>query len=187
MNKAVKYTCLALSIAVMCFVGMRIYAVNQKYPPAEVITYNVGDTVETSGMSITITGSKIDYAANFIDGYVSGVVDSNNLPLPEDECRLLVIYITIENFTNEEVTIPLYTMYAESGGWANGINMSGFRGLNPNLSQPALTISAGESESVAVPFAMYSVQFKEKDWDFVDKREYGIVLSVYPIKAIVIL
>lgn len=187
MNKAVEYICLALFVAVMCFVGLRIYAVNQKYPPAEVVTYGIGDVIEFSEMNMTVTASRIDYAANIVENYEVEIFDKNYNLLSEDECMLLVVDLAIENTTNSEITVPLYVINAESGGWSNGIDATDFRKLNIDLEQPVITISAGETAYVSVPFAMYSIQFKDSAWSAVDSMEYSIVFSVYPVMITVVL
>ena len=187
MNRAVKYICLALFVAVMCFACLKIYAVNQKYPPAEVVAYGIGDVIEFSEMNMTVTASRIDYAANIIDDYEVEIYNKNNNLLSEDECKLLVVDLAIENTTNNEITVPLYVINAESGGWSNGIDATDFRKLNIGLEQPIITISAGETAYVSVPFAMYSIQFKDSAWSAVDSREYSVVFSVYPIMIKVVL
>lgn len=185
MTKKSKLAIGICGVVLAALVIWRIYYINTKYPQAEVVAYNMLDEFEFNELEFTVTDYQIFDADQVIDGFVSEVTDSDGNPLSNDQCKFLVVEMTIVNHTGKEITVPLYSLLAESGGWANGISSNAFKSLNESLEQPTVKLLSGKSCEVNVPFAMYSTQFKDKDWNKIDQREYKIVFSTYPVKTVV--
>lgn len=176
----------ALAVAVLAVVvGFRIYAVNREYPAARVEKYSLGDKFDFHGAEISVDSVTLCRTSDVIEGYVCDSLDRRGEPLSDDDCRVLVVTVTAENKTDEELMLPFHEVAAESDGWYNGLGLTEFCAVNESITWPDIKLPAGEMTTVKLTFNMYSIQFKNKEWERVDKRNYSLVFSEYPIKTAV--
>ncbi len=166
-------------------IGFKIYAVNKAYPAAQIKSYSLGDKFDFHGAEISVDSATLCPTSDIIEGYVCNVLDEHNKPLSNDQCKVLIVTITAENKTAEELILPFHEVAAESDGWHNGLGLTEFCAVNEGITWPDIKLPAGEMTTVKLTFNMYSIQFKNKEWKWVDKRNYSLVFSEYPVKTAV--
>lgn len=166
---------IAAGSAVLCFlVGVRIYAVNQKYPSVKEITVGIGETVEMNGLEITPQSVEI-IKADEIEGYSDPAGGSGG------EEKMLVFTVDFYNQTDTEIALPAYEFTAESGAWRNGPDQSAFFSMNDTDTLMKI-IGSKKTASVKLGYALY-----EKDvnaWEDIESRTFTAVWLAYPIKII---
>ncbi len=184
-TRIAKITAVLAAIVFSGFIGFRIYAINKAYPAAKVKSYSMGDKFDFHGAEISVDGAELCHTSDIIEGYVCDQLDNQNNPLSNDECKVLIVTITAENKTDEELMLPFHEVNAESVGWHNGLGLTEFCAVNEGITWPDIKLPAGETTTVKLTFNMFSIQFKDKEWERVDDREYDLLFSEYPVKTVV--
>ncbi len=184
-TRIAKITAVLAAIVFSGFIGFRIYAINKAYPAAKVKSYSIGDKFDFHGAEISVDSVKLCLTSDIIEGYVCDTHDDQGNLLSNDECRTLLVTVTAENKTDEELMLPFHEVAAESDGWHNGLGLETFCAANEWLTWPDIKLPAGETTTVKLTFNMYSTKFKNKEWQRVDKRDYSMVFSEYPVKTVV--
>ncbi len=177
-NKLRKLPVILTCVVIFAIVGVRIYAVNRRFPPVDVIEVAANEEFEINGIVITFKSQNILDAEDFSSDYS----DPGNGDFGEQ--KLLVFDIDIKNSSDEAVNFPIYNFVAESKAWRNGIeSVNAFTTANPDISIMQ-KINPGEKLSIRLPYSLYEVHFSAEEWSKIRTRKFSTVWLAYPIKII---
>lgn len=190
MTKKVVYPLVAVFLIIAVVLSaVRIYDLNQQYPDPHIITHSLGEEIQGNVTSIAILKSEL------LDGDEIKTLDPNyecftkdekgNILSPQDE-RFLLVHMKLINYTDDERSMDIRHIVAESDTWANGIAQDIFIDLNSGKGKPTeIRLAPKQEMEIIVPFYLCSVQFKPDDWQKIDNRQFDLVLTLYPEKNIV--
>ena len=157
--------------------------INRKYPDREIQTYTLGDKVEYSDCTITITGYRLFTKDEFLDKY-SILSDSEDIGC---EWNKLLIDLTIENKLDSKNYFETDNLLLESGSWWNGLDMQTMKSINETLENSTILLQARQKVFLCLPYTLYEIQFKPMDWNSIENREFDLIASIYPITQKIIL
>ena len=99
----------------------------------------------------------------------------------EEKC--LIFETVVENTTKNEIKFPLYEIYVETKGFANGINQELFIKCNNEMGMN-MTLKPGEKINVKIPYVMNTFHFTSKEWMALKDRKFELVEYSYPEKYV---
>lgn len=162
---------------------VRFVQVNIRYPAPSYRSVEPGEVeIPKSGLEYSISDAYFLPPEEITALY--DAIDPNQATytryIPGEQEELLMIEMTIHNPTDEEKEFGVPTNL-ESKAWCNGLDVPMYVYLNPETNE---SLASGESITVKMPFTMLYLQFKPSQWESVRDREYQLLLSLYPEKAV---
>ncbi|WP_071396577.1 hypothetical protein [Bacillus tuaregi] len=170
---------LILSILFMA----RFNSLNNKFPPPTIEAYQINEPVRYGSFEITMLEHKMmdkTELQNFSAVY--GKLFTNEIK----DIKSIVTTINIKNTSNKKMILEVYPFILESKGFSNGVNLDLFMALNTNKTMTP-ELNAGEEIKLQLPFTLIEKQFTKQDWANVTRREFELVLSLYPEKKSIFL
>lgn len=171
-------------LVLFCGLGWRIGWLNTRYPDPLVWTGEPGDSVRTGDYTITFSHwqwSDGNLLQELCPGF-SLVLDEEGNAFPGDRERVGLITLVITKERKSDSCLDLTHITFESGPWGNQFDMELMYLLNPSLDSLRLCPEEGESREIVIPMTMLDLQFEEKEWERIDRRQFFIVLQYYPEK-----
>lgn len=157
--------------------------INKKYPQTILRTAQIGQPVYgVDGYSYTVDDwrwASVEDIRQVIPSYKVEYPDSKGNLVSEDCVRFLLVTITIKNKCatyDKSASVPTI----QSGTMTN---CSGF--VSEFNEDCNLTLDRGQKKTIVVPYELNVFLFNKKEWENIESREFDIVCSLYPIKAIV--
>jgi hypothetical protein len=175
-------------IAVACLSAWRVSSLAAAFPDPVLVEHRLGEEVVGGEIGIRATDAAILDRSKVLalaPGYSPAVLGAGGEPLGADDERVCLVTLVVTNNGEKAQVVPLQNFRAQSLYWQNGINMPLYGLLNesPGL---RLSLEAGQSVTVRLPFSAYSVSFMtDSEWASFAQRPFDLVLSIYPARHVV--
>lgn len=153
--------------------------VNAKYPAANVKEAKVGENLEYQ-KGILISADKKEILSDEAADKIYEMLGEE----PVFDTRIFDITITLSNTTEEPQEVVLTDIYLETTGAANGIALSMTDSKSGYYDSPRVTLAAGEEKQVTFPYTMSRSFFSQNEWKDIEKRQFWLTFSSYPVKTI---
>lgn len=176
-----------LIAAVLCAVGLfRYHQLNQKYPPAELETYQMGQTLVLEQMEITLKEKNILKQNDFFEKYqITGTQIQDYYE--QNPTLFLVACFQIKNIAAEVQNYQ--KAFSEDAieykTFANGEDVSFFFAVNPELTEWNGDLEPQEEKEVFMVFPVSKSLMTEKHWEEAESYPYQIVLRNYRKKIVI--
>ncbi len=164
--------------------AVQIYNVNAQYPQASVVRHQMNETIDGGAASVRVTGCRIasveEVKKSAPDYEIAGSTG-------QTDYKFLLITVQFRNVSNtkQELSIPAM-LHAQTVTWSNGMELELFHHLNPGETGPGyMEMGAGSEKTLILPYLLTSGQFNEKDWNRVERLQYQISVSIYPVKHVI--
>lgn len=179
---------LALAVILM-FVGFlwRFSVLNKEYPNPSVMVYQEGEQIQGGDIVITVTDSELvsmEQVLKMAPDIQNQVTDKTGEPLKNEQKKILLVTVKINNISDTQQTMSLVRFVAQSQAWANGMDFESYCKLN-DVQEAAIILEAGEQREMVMPFYLYEIQFTGDRFYKMGDRDFQLVLSTYPVKNIV--
>lgn len=178
-----KYRWIFLAGILICvfgfFIGRKIYLLNQKYPDPERVFYHMNDEMNVNGCKFRVESAEFWTPEAMKEKYpefVMKVTDYEGESISDERWKNLVVGVRfLEADTSEQMIEAKDRMVLKSDTWRNGWDLDWYYALN-DTSKP---IEAGDI--IYLSYFMFDFQFRKDDWENVEKREFELVTSTYPV------
>ena len=160
----------------------RYVKLNQRYPQPNCESYSVSQPVLLDNFEILVS-----------DSYFLDSEAAKEALIVESEAGLnakcIVLDFSVTNISDSPQNIEVGAFQLQSGAWHNGVSFIAYRDMNSDVNEGSLNlqIEPGETCQVKLPFSMIDFHFFPDDWDYVEDRQYELVLSFYSIKRVLCL
>lgn len=182
-KKLVGISILILIICLSVLFIVRYNSLNNKYPPATTVQYQINEPVKYSNFEITMTGYKMMDKAELQE--LGSIYD--NIKYDNKDIKSIVTTIKISNTSNKSEVLEVYPFTLESVGFSNGINFELFLALNGENKTLNPQLKAGDEVELHLPFTLIEKQFTKLAWTNIPDRQFELVLSLYPEKKSIII
>lgn len=169
--------------SILCLIGLiasmiQIYKVNAAYPKAKQVYIPAKQTAQLKeGINLKVMSSKWLTNEEIKVKYGQYMVLETNT-----ETKALTAMVEVQNTTEQELKVPLYTIYIESDAhYCNGLDLEMY--MIDNLNQPAeINLKPNEKVTVNLTYSMFGTQFKKEQWNNIDGEKFFLVDDRYPVK-----
>jgi hypothetical protein len=193
---------IALLLALVVLVAasaLRIYLVNTAFPPAQVMTYELGELIPTDnipiiaggispadGIHITALGSYFLTPQQVQEILPTMAWPSpDRMPPTDGSAKVFVATLTVINDSDAGQRLDVSSFHVQTGVWSNGLNFQLFNSLNSNVGLFPL-INPHQELTLNFPYFMYKHLFANaEDWANVEMRDYKLILSSYPVQNVI--
>lgn len=181
---------LILLLLISCGAGCRIVWMNYRYSSPEVWTGRMHDSLQVGNYVITFSdwqwgdGSLLqELCPGFCLITVEDETEKGTFrEYPADRERVGLVTLRIEKTEEDESILDLTGIAFESGAWGNQFDMELMHLLNPQLEGLRIQMEKGEYREIIFPMTMLDLQFGERAWEGIDRRDFYMVLEYYPWK-----
>lgn len=160
---------------------IRFRYINSKYPQPIIQEYNLNEIIRYEGCEIVVQ------ECQWLSDDEIRALDVEKGVFPDDEIKAILVKILVRNTSEKQKSIESYAFEVESLDWHNGLMLDLSKAINGENSSFHLNLEPGEEVTRILAYSMIPLQFNDSEWDNVEKREYKLVISLYPVKNEIIL
>lgn len=169
-------------IVLSCF---RYQYINTKYPNPTIKEHFIDEPFVYQEVELLFEDFNIF-------GYDEFLVEYNLNPermdmvIPGAEQKNAIFTLHIKNPSNTKKKISTAElMLLQTSGWTSYTDlMDSFRLLNDNRSH-LVELDPGEEDTLKFSYCLYDKSFSKKDFANIERQDFSVVLSIYPVKTIV--
>lgn len=170
---------------ILCFFIRYMY-INHLYKnPIEKISIE-GQNVEYKSLNLMVERSTLIDCDQIQKHMYQDIKSLNQNMAVLGECKVLIVRVKIQNLNHKSYGMSVANLVAKSGAWANGVDMGLFYQLNPS-SQFNIVLGENCSTEVDIPFLLYEKHFSKDKFKNINKRDFQLILSVYPLYSAITL
>lgn len=185
-----KYLVILVAIIFLAASVIRITRLNASWPQAKPITIDRGSTWNNNGIQIEVVDSVLGSAKETLEYYgqsTEGISEDDVIQSISFGWHgyVLAVKVRLTNTTAEDAVLGKYMcVYAESGSWFNGYQMTAFPFYNNDANN---VIQSNTSREFVFPYIVYQEHFSSRAWSNLQEREFYLdSQSIYPTKVQVI-
>lgn len=165
-----------ITVVVMVW-GYQVWQMNQSIPQTK---ESVEDGKQWNswkdGLEIKIDGMEF-----MEDSEIRGeFADDENFY--KEEVKLLWVQIQVRNRDRQEKKVDLLDIGAETSGWCNIPDPQFYYKLGDEQKEISFMLNPDETVSYKLPFLLLRANFRDKEWEKMEEKEYYITLKLYPEK-----
>lgn len=169
--------------------ALRYSTLNKMYPDVEIVEHSIGEEIKGGEIYITVESSELwdgEQTRQIIPDYTIEAYNNDGTIPEDDQIRNLIVHLKVENKSDSQKSVSFVNFTPESNAWKNGLSLELYTQLNPGVGSPLeFKIEANSKSDIILPYTMIYSQFKEKDWEHIEQRDFKLVLSQYPIKHVI--
>lgn len=175
--------------------ALSVKSVNERIPDRDEVFYKVGQSipleyrhelspVALGNVEIKVVSARLLDAEKLAD-FVMGDSTAEAEGKRGEEAKVVLVDAELCNQSDEQIDYPIYLLTVQSGlAWAS-LDASLLSAINDET-DPVVSLSAGSTTSVVLPFVFYNTQFKNiPSLEGALKSDCQLIVSTYPTKRIV--
>ena len=161
----------------LCTIVVLFISINRRFPQSNRVIYSCGETgVWNETLAITVKGREWLDSEEVNKRYG----DCENQIKGADHCTVLV-EMSFKNIGDSKELVQPYHLYLECLGWCNGVSREVYFCCNDDEFE--FELKPKEEKTILLPYTIFSVDYKDKEWDSVKEKDYSISILQYPTKA----
>ena len=163
--------------------GAGVYRITAKIPQVKHSIYPGREWISwKDGAEINVKGMRF-----MEDEEIRGGGKISEEQLFPYEMRLLWVEIGIRNTDDQEVSVDLLDLGAESAGWSNIPDIDYYQSLGDGTGTMQVRLKSGEEVTYELPYLLLKANFTESEWKKTRQKKYYITWKLYPEKKSVAL
>ncbi|MBQ8489723.1 MAG: hypothetical protein IJ535_08055 [Pseudobutyrivibrio sp.] len=167
----------AIGLLIMLAVVFRIIWVNKQYPQVQYQDVVLGQEAKWNDCTLKINGGKILDKEQAIEEFGKGIIKDLDGTV---DFRLIEVNATIKNTSDTNTVVYIYDLYIENLTYANGIAAE-IQKLTDTY-RLDIDLKAKEEKQVKLCYVVYKNQFKKRDWNKMNLKDFWITGEYYPVK-----
>ena len=178
-----KFLLTVMAVVLLIVWGTCVYRVNDLIPQVSQSIYPGGEWVLwKDGVELNVKGMRF-----MEDEEIRSAGKIPDEALFPYEMRLLWVETCFRNTQEQEVTMDMLDLGAESAGWSNIPDVDYYQYLGEKEKMLKVRLQPGEEVTYELPYLLLKVNFTESEWRQAEQKEYYITWSLYPEKKSVTL
>ncbi len=170
-------------LMVATFWMIQVIKLNRRIPQSKEVLYSDNEWVEwTDAVEVKTEGYYF-----MRDEEIRKIDEIPEESLYSEEMCLLWIRVRIRNEGDDERTVSLLNIAAESPGWSNIPAMDLYYAMDKSGTSLVAQLKKGDEVSCELPYLMLRSNFRESEWKKMEDKQYFVTLSLYPEKRKIVL
>lgn len=164
----------------------RVVQVNSRYPAAEEVRVNRSESIDFNGITYQVTDFRF-MTDEELETYQANVLNPiRTVSHGETQAyKCALVEVKALNTTQQEQSARFTYFCLQSGTWRNGIDLNTLMNYDKEGGL-YYQLPPGKSVTQILAFSFSTRQFKnDRLWQDVEKRNYELVLSLYPVKRVI--
>ncbi len=172
----VKKIVVILLVVVLGIWGLAVYDINTRLPIRKIEQYTQENPALQDGLKFTPHGFVFYTESEYFNLNQETFTYRSNMSNPDDESRIIVFNLEVENTTSEQITFKNAVFCPVS------VNSGFFNGCSEDSSKRYITIEAGEIKNIKLVTRMTPSLVDKKYIENLKDDTFRVIFWCYPIQ-----